>query len=373
MAIEHGSRLNAIFATHALGLMELQKNNYSQARNWCSLSNKLSREENHLVSVKEASECLAEEYEQMGNHEKALSFYKIASNIKDSIFGHEKTKQLTELELNFQFEKEQLADSLEFVRTSLIQEKKISNQRIGLFSTGVITAIMILLAFVVYQGKQRSEKLLLNILPKEVATELKNTGKAKARRFDNVTVIFTDFKGFTQMSENLSAESLVAEINLCFSEFDSIMTKYGIEKIKTIGDAYMAVAGLPIQNEKHAQLAVSAALEMVEFMKTRKATLEKQEKLGFEMRVGIHSGDVVAGIVGTKKFQYDIWGDTVNTAARMESSGEVSRVNISSATYKLVKDEFQCTPRGQLKVKGKGMVNMFFADAVNQTESTSVS
>jgi class 3 adenylate cyclase len=293
--------------------------------------------------------------------------------MKDSVYGNERMKELTQLELNFQFEKEQLADSLEFVRTSLIQEKKISNQRIGLFSTGVITAIMVLLAVVVYQGKQRSEKLLLNILPKEVATELKNTGKAKARHFDNVTVIFTDFKGFTQMSENLSAESLVSEINLCFSEFDSIMTKYGVEKIKTIGDAYMAVSGLPIPNEKHAQSAVLATLEMVAFMKKRKEALAEEGKIGFEMRVGVHSGDVVAGIVGTKKFQYDIWGDTVNTAARMESSGEVSKVNISDATHQLVKDEFQCTPRGELNVKGKGMVNMFFVDAVNQTSSTSVS
>lgn len=372
-AYRSGSRLIQVMASQSTGLVYMDMRSFGEALKWLDLSYQLALKEDNLVKVQECASSLANIHEELGNHQQALSFYQLEVSLKDSIFGKEMTKEITELELNFQFEKEQLADSLEFVRTSLIQEKKISNQRIGLFSTGVITAIMILLAFVVYQGKQRSEKLLLNILPKEVATELKNTGKAKARRFDHVTVIFTDFKGFTEMSEKLSAESLVSEINLCFSQFDSIMTKHGIEKIKTIGDAYMAVSGLPIPKEKHAQSAVFAALEMVTFMKKRKENLEKEGKLGFEMRVGIHSGDVVAGIVGTKKFQYDIWGDTVNMAARMESSGEVSKVNISNATYEMLKNEFQCTPRGLLEVKGKGMVEMFFVDAVNQTASTSVS
>jgi class 3 adenylate cyclase len=212
------------------------------------------------------------------------------------------------------------------------------------------------------QERDRSDELLLNILPSEIAHELKEKGKAEARNYEMVSLIFTDFKEFTEISEKMNAIQLVDEINHCFIGFDSICEKHKVEKIKTIGDAYMAVAGLPIQTPETAKVAVNTALEMQEFIQQRKVERERNGEVAFEMRIGIHSGPVVAGIVGSKKFQYDLWGDTVNTASRIEQLGEVGKVNISQATYNLLKKDpdFVFESRGKLEVKGKGEMAMWF-------------
>ncbi len=210
--------------------------------------------------------------------------------------------------------------------------------------------------------KDRSEELLKNILPVNVAAELKHRGSAAARHFEQVTVLFSDFKEFTQMSERLTPDELVEELNVCFAAFDRIMEKYGVEKIKTIGDAYMAAGGVPDPSAGGPLAVVRAALEMQHIMAERRAERAAQGKVPFEMRVGIHTGPVVAGIVGHRKFQYDIWGDTVNTASRMETTGAVGEVNISQATYLLVKDEpdLEFTPRGRVSTKGKGDLEMYY-------------
>jgi class 3 adenylate cyclase len=198
----------------------------------------------------------------------------------------------------------------------------------------------------------------LNILPAEVAEELKETGTTKAQHFDHVTVLFTDFVNFTQISEQLSPEQLVQELHECFRVFDDIMERNGLEKIKTIGDAYLAVSGMPAANERHAYSAVKAGLEIIDFIKSRSS-----DKHSFEVRVGINSGELVAGIVGVKKFAYDIWGDTVNMASRMESNSESGRVNISENTHALVLNDFTFTYRGKINAKNKGAVDMYFVDA----------
>jgi ligand-binding sensor domain-containing protein/class 3 adenylate cyclase len=217
---------------------------------------------------------------------------------------------------------------------------------------------------VIRKQKDEVENLLLNILPAEVAEELKVKGSAEAQQFDEVTVLFTDFKGFTQLSEKMSPKELVFVINEYFSAFDHIMVKYGVEKIKTIGDAYMAVGGLPVTTSTHAMDVISAAIEIQQFMAEQKSRKEAKNELFFDIRIGIHTGPVVAGIVGVKKFAYDIWGDTVNTASRMESNGEVGKINISQTTYTLVKDKFNCVERGKIQVKGKGEVEMYFVDSL---------
>jgi guanylate cyclase len=208
----------------------------------------------------------------------------------------------------------------------------------------------------------RSEALLLNILPKAIADELKTNGKAEAKQFDQVTVMFTDFKNFAGISEKLSPNELVAEIDSLFRAFDRIISRHNIEKIKTIGDSYMCAGGLPVTNNTHAFDVVSASLEILQFMLQHLNERKKEGWEPFEIRIGVHTGPVVAGIVGEKKFAYDIWGDTVNLASRMESSGEAGKVNISCSTYELVKDKFNCIYRGKIKAKSKGDTDMYFVE-----------
>jgi class 3 adenylate cyclase len=207
--------------------------------------------------------------------------------------------------------------------------------------------------------KKKSDDLLLNILPGEVAEELKEKGSSEARYFDQVSVLFTDFVAFTKAGERMTPQELVSELDTCFKAFDDIISRHNIEKIKTIGDAYLAVSGLPVADVKHAENAVSAAQEILQFMKARKEIVGDKT---FEIRIGIHSGSVVAGIVGIKKFAYDIWGDTVNTAARMEQNSETGKINISQTTYELVKERFECSYRGQISAKNKGELNMYFVE-----------
>jgi class 3 adenylate cyclase len=174
--------------------------------------------------------------------------------------------------------------------------------------------------------------------------------------------MFADFVDFTITSEKLSPEVLVAEIHTCFSAFDNILQKYKVEKIKTIGDAYLCAGGIPVADPGHATQVVLAALEMQDFIRQRKKEKEARNEIPFELRIGIHSGPVVSGIVGIKKYAYDIWGDTVNIAARMEQNSLPGKINISSTTWKLVKDKFQCTYRGKIEAKNKGEIDMYFLE-----------
>jgi class 3 adenylate cyclase len=205
--------------------------------------------------------------------------------------------------------------------------------------------------------KKRSEELLLNILPEKVATEIREKGITVAQQFNNVSVIFTDFVSFTKVAERFSPAQLVGEMHACFKAFDEVLEKCNIEKIKTVGDAYLAVSGLPTPNRNHAVDAVTFALLMRNFMVHRKFQMGDAT---FEMRIGIHTGSVIAGIVGVKKFAYDIWGDTVNTAARMEQNSEPGKITISESTYQLVKDKFVCEYRGEIEAKNKGKLKMYF-------------
>lgn len=221
------------------------------------------------------------------------------------------------------------------------------------------------------EEKSKVDKLLLNILPNETAEELKATGFTKPRYFEEVTVMFTDFHNFTQMAVQMPPEILVEEIHMCFSSFDSIMNRYGIEKIKTIGDSYMCASGLPTTKPNHAEVAVCAAVEILTFIETRKREKQLAAKPYFEIRIGIHTGSVIAGVVGTKKFAYDIWGNTVNMASRLESCGEEGKINISRTTYELVKEKFNCTYRGQIDAKHIGMVDMYFVETNSMLQSLS--
>lgn len=212
--------------------------------------------------------------------------------------------------------------------------------------------------------EKKTEALLLNILPAPVAAELRTNGSVSPMRYDDVTVCFTDFVGFTLSSEKISAEALVEKLHEYFTEFDKIIAKYGLEKLKTIGDSYMFVSGLPERSSRHAEMAVRAALEILELSKALGA---KNPDLNWRLRVGLHSGPVVAGVVGFKKFAFDIWGDTVNLASRMESSGAPDRVNLSERTYAEVREVIECESRGLVKTKDGRDLPMYFANAYKTT------
>lgn len=214
------------------------------------------------------------------------------------------------------------------------------------------------------EARKKSDELLLNILPASIADELKQRGSASPRRYDSVTVMFTDFRGFTQVAEKMSPEALIEELDRCFYQFDAIVDRHRLEKIKTIGDSYMCAGGIPTVNRSHAVEAVLAAMEIAKFMEQARVLKLQLGEPFWELRIGIHTGPVVAGVVGQRKFAYDIWGDTVNTASRMESSGEPGRINISASTHDLVKDFFACSYRGKVSAKNKGEIDMYFVDGL---------
>lgn len=215
---------------------------------------------------------------------------------------------------------------------------------------------------VIQRERERADGLLKNILPEKTAEELKLHNTVQPVRYESVTVIFTDFKGFTKIAEQMPPEELIALLDACFRLFDAIVEKNGLEKIKTIGDAYMCAGGLPTPNDTHPVDAVNAALDMQRELHTLMSERSAAGKPVLEMRTGIHTGPVIAGVVGSHKFAYDIWGDTVNTAARLEQGGQEGKINISETTYQQVKHLFKCTCRGNLAAKHKGEIAMYFVD-----------
>lgn len=309
-------------------------------------------------------QALSGAYELQGDKSAALQAYKQYTALKDSIFSMDNNERIVRLETQRALD---LKDKdLEIANLAVARKR---DER-WFFIAGIALLLTILIILfrsfrhqqhsngLLSREKQRSDTLLHNILPEEVAEELKETGEAHARQFDHVSVLFTDFVNFTGTAETLSPKVLVRELHECFSAFDGIIERAGLEKIKTVGDAYVAACGLPVEDPAHAQKCITAALEILEFMEERR----KHER-AFEIRIGIHSGPVVAGIVGVKKFAYDIWGDTVNTAARLEQNGAPGRINISQTTYELIRGSYRCEYRGKIAAKNKGEVEMYFVDA----------
>ena len=310
-------------------------------------------------------------YAGQKRYDSAFWYFQLFADLKDTLLNQENMEEVTRKEMQYGFDKKMLEEQL---RSELEINKQKNRKNIFLFAGLGIFVILIGLwsrlnyirksRKIIKKEKERSEELLLNILSAEVAEELKEKGFAEAKHFDEVTVLFSDFKGFTLMAEKLSPAELVHEIHFCFKKFDEIITKYGIEKIKTIGDAYMCAGGLPVTNQTNPTDIVMAALEIQNFMEMLKTERIKENKPYFELRIANHTGPVVAGIVGIKKFQYDIWGDTVDIASRMQSSGTVGKVNISQMTYEKIKDRFACEYRGKIEAKNKGTVDMYFVNGL---------
>lgn len=313
--------------------------------------------------------------------EKEVEIKKVSGEKARALYLAERRRRLID-----SLESQKVVDSLALEQKDLALQNAELEKEQGRYLTyllGAGTIFTVLLAFMFYlrflakkkssnllaqqnktieQEQQRSDELLYNIMPVEVAKELKEKGVATAREFKEATVLFADFKNFTSIAERLTPDQLVSELNECFKSFDHIITQYpDIEKIKTIGDAYLCASGL-VSHKTIPKNIVQAALEMQEFLGDYKQERIRRGRPFFEARIGIHTGPVVAGVVGYKKFAYDIWGDTVNLAARMEQQCEAGRVNISEATYGLVKYNFDCRPRGRVEAKNKGMIDMYYVE-----------
>jgi adenylate cyclase len=383
MSEEIGIPVNTGNCNLEIGAIHFRNGDLETAFSFINRAYQLGLSINDIQLIKNSSGNLWHVQKALGNTEAAVELLELYMNLKDSLGSEENKKQVIRQQFKYDYDTKAEQDSIVGAEKDLRHsiETDRQNQQKNFLYSGL--ALALLFGGFIYNRfrvtrkqkniialekqnvevqKARSEELLLNILPAEIAEELKSKGSAEAQLIDFATVLFTDFKGFTALSELLSPQDLVKEINVCFSAFDHIMSKYGIEKIKTIGDAYMAAGGLPTPNQTHPLDVVKAAIEIQQFMLDLAEQKKAKNEPYFEIRIGVHTGPVVAGIVGVKKFQYDIWGDTVNTASRMESSGAVGMVNISEATYELIKDhkEYSFESRGKVEAKGKGIQEMFF-------------
>lgn len=352
-----------------LGALNVKTKRFDKAKSLYDSSLTLALQIGSYHDISDNYQSLASLDSLRGDYASALANYQKYISARDTIQNQAQTRKFTQAAMQYEFDKKEEAAIQAQARKDELAAQEARKQRLikNSFAGGFVVVMIFASIFffqrnTIKKGKKLSDDLLLNILPAETAEELKANGSAIARSFDHATVLFTDFKNFTELSAKLTPEQLVAEINYCYSAFDRIIMKNGVEKIKTIGDSYMCAGGLPVQNKTTAIDVVNVALEIREFMLIEKKKREARGESYFEIRIGCNTGPVVAGIVGIKKYAYDIWGDTVNIASRMESSGEPGKVNISETTYALVRNNFKCTPRGKIEAKGKGMIDMYFVD-----------
>jgi adenylate cyclase len=329
---------------------------------------KIGLEINANFELQEAYKGLAKSYATLSDFSNAYRNQVLLTDVNDILYRSSNDNMLDNQQLSFDLAKKE--------GELKIQELAMQKQRVLKNSILAGLILIIIIAFIILRNyldkvrvnrlldKQNAqiESLLLNILPAEVARELQDQGSATPRDYQSVSVLFTDFKDFTRIAGGLPPNLLVAELNEYFNAFDTIIEKHNLEKIKTIGDAYMCAGGIPSENNTHPVNVVQAGLDMQEFMRNRNLERAEKQLVPWGLRVGIHTGPVVAGVVGRKKYAYDIWGNTVNIASRMESNGEVGKVNISAATYELVRDTFNCEYRGKISAKNVGEIDMYYVD-----------
>ncbi len=355
----------------ALAQTYLNQKKYPLAISYYNESLELSLELGLLDNSKNNYQDLSLISKEMGDYQAALKYFESYSKFQDSILNEDKIEIISRLQTIYETEKKEAQIK---IQESEIEKKEAENKRQRLVIAFFIMGLVMIMGLVgvilkslqqkkkdnriIVAEKAKSEELLLNTLPIKVVNDLKKNGKSEPESFDDVTVYFSDVVGFTNMSSQLEPKELINELNDIFTAFDDIMTKYKCERIKTIGDAYMAVCGMPEPNAKHAQNMVEASLEICDYLHKR----NEVSKVSWKIRIGLNSGKVVGGIVGVRKYIYDVFGDTINTASRMESNSEPMRINIANATYELVKDQYHITKREDREIKGKGKMQMFFID-----------
>jgi class 3 adenylate cyclase/tetratricopeptide (TPR) repeat protein len=357
-----------------LGKTAIENRRYAEGVNHLKKGLELANETKVGYDLAAIYENLSEAYVALNDYRNAYAAQREYSSVQDSIRSNDYETQMGNLRVQFGLENAERENELLKAQNNLnaLQIEKDARAKqllyviLGLF-VAIIAGFIFQFFYVRRSNRRlafernRSEQILLNILPKETADELKEHGFIKAKEFEQITVLFTDFKAFSLIAERISADKLVKSVDYYFKNFDAITERHHLEKIKTIGDAYMCAGGIPSANSTHARDAMKAALEILQFVKDTE--LDPPPGIyPFKIRLGMNSGPVVAGVVGTRKFAYDIWGNTVNIAARMESGSIAGRINVSENTYKLLKDEFEFTYRGEMEVKNGKVLKMYFAE-----------
>ncbi len=360
-----------------LGNSYIDYGDKNRGLNYLIKAEQLATEFKFNKELKDIYQELATTYSNTKDYRNAYLYQSKFSSIKDTLYDIETDKKLGSLQFDFEITKKQGEINL-LTKDKELQEAALKRQRLAknAFLVGAVLILFITINLyrnylrkvrtnkLLDQQKDEIESLLLNTLPAEIAKELQITGKADPRHYDHVTVLFSDFVDFTKHSEKTTAQELVEHLNRCIGAFDDIMGKYHLEKIKTIGDAYMCAGGIPVESDDHIFRMIRAAHEMHDWIHQDNVKREADGLEPWFLRIGVHIGPLVAGVVGKKKYAYDIWGSTVNIASRMESAGESGKVNVSEAVYELVKDSFECTHRGKIYAKNVGEVEMYFVGRV---------
>jgi adenylate cyclase len=353
----------------------VKQNDFTTALNYYDRARLIAEQIKAVDALKDIYSEMAIAYAGTKDYKNAFKYRSLYADIKDTLYNTERDKKLGSLQFEFDLEKKQNEINL-LTKDKALQIVQTKRQKfaknafmIGLFLAFIIAALIyrsyrdkVKTHLIVDRQKNEIEHLLLNVLPKEVAKELQLTGRATPRHYKSVAVMFTDFRGFTLLTDHMSPDELVAELDACFNVFDEIIAKHNLEKIKTIGDSYMCAGGIPKEDKMYVLKIVKAGLEIQQYIADNN---ERRLEKGLEpwyLRIGIHVGPVVAGVVGKMKYAYDIWGSTVNIASRMESNGEPGKVNISSATYELIKDYYECSHRGKISAKNVGEIDMYFIE-----------
>ena len=377
-AEKKGDKLEMALALNAIGETYLAQENYSEALKSFLSSKELAEELRSNTHLENIYKNIASCYSARADFKKANNYLELFANIKDTLYNDENNRKLGNLQFHFDLEKKEAEIELLNRENELkaAQIKQANTLRNFLIAAAIF--LLVTIGGVTYQyqfarkankiiteERNKADNLLLNILPSETADELKKHGSVKAKKYDFVSVLFTDFKAFTKHVESISPEELVKSIDFYFKVFDDIFEKYNLEKIKTIGDSYMCAGGLPLANKTNPVDAINAGLEIIRFIHELKISKPEDVHI-FDVRVGISTGPVIAGVIGKTKFQYDIWGDTVNVASRMETSCEVGKVNISEFTYEHVKDHFYFEDRGNIEVKNRGKIKMYYVEGLKQ-------
>lgn len=352
-----------------------EKGDVNAALKFYTQCESVAKEVHSSYDLKDAYFGLAASYASLNDFNHAFTFQNLYANFKDTLYNIETDRKLSGLQFDFDLEKKQGEINL-LTKDKKLSEVELQRQRLFRNALAIGAVLFFIIAFVIYRiyrikvktnkildkQKDEIEHLLLNILPSEVAHELQTTGRATPKYYESVSVLFTDFKGFTAIADKMTPGELVEELNTCFIAFDNIIEKFGLEKIKTIGDSYMCAGGIPAIDDEHVYKIVRAGIEIQKYTEDYNDNCMRLGRDCWALRVGIHVGPVVAGVVGKKKYAYDIWGNTVNIASRMESNGAAEKVNISNTTYELIKDKFVCHHRGKISAKNVGEIDMYFVD-----------